>query len=438
MKARRTLTAVVAAAFAAVTIVGCSSTTEEGPATDADADISGEVTVLTPLWASDSSKADLQTALAGFYEEYPDVTVSFDYTDYGKLNEKVTTGIASGLLPDIIQIGIGWIPPLASKGVLAPLDDYGFSPDELAELYPEVALEPGQYDGATYAIPFITQGSQLVYRKDYFQEAGLDPDKPPATWGELREAAIKTTVRASDGTLERAGFSGLVEGVRGNFSTFLWANGGQVFSEDNTEATFNSPEGVEALEFMDELVNTDKVVDVGFESGAPQNPIVTGKSAIALYQNYIDCGNAEVITPEVCEQLAYAPLPGKKKGDSAVFLGGTLSALTQGAKNPKAAAALLRYFTDNPDVAFSTAASVMSFPSAKSAWTDPRVAEVPSAAAYISYIDVAGNEGGPITWLDTRNDFQPALESVLLGGEDAQTALDTLAAKADADIAAAQ
>lgn len=437
MKARRTLAAFVAAALATGVLAGCGSTANEG-APDSGGDISGEVTVLTPLWASDSSKAALQTALEGFYEKYPDVTVSFDYTDYGKLNEKVTTGIASGLLPDIIQIGIGWIPPLASKGVLAPLDDYGFSPDELEDLYPEVALKPGQYDGGTYAIPFITQGSQLVYRKDYFQDAGLDPDQPPATWKELRDAAIKTTVRSSDGTLVRAGFSGLVEGSRGNFSTFLWSNGGQVFSDDNSKATFNSPEGVEALEFIDELVNTDKVVDIGFESGAPQNPIVTGKAAMALYQNYIDCDDPEVITPEVCDQLAFAPLPGKKNGDSAIFLGGTLSALSKGAKNPKAAAALLRYFTDNPEVAFSTAASVMSFPSAKSAWEDPRVANVPSAAAYISYIDVAGSEGGPITWLDTRNDFQPALESVLLGGEDAKTALDTLAAKADGDIAAAQ
>ncbi|WP_322410832.1 ABC transporter substrate-binding protein [Microbacterium invictum] len=424
--------------LAGLVLSGCSSQTADGGA-GSSSDISGELTMLTPLFASDSAKEAFDESLAGFREQYPEVTLTVDYTDYGKLGEKITSGLAGGLLPDIVQIGVGWIPPLASKGVLAPLNELGFTPEALEADFPEAAVQASQWDGNVYAVPFVTQGLIGVYNKAAFEAAGLDPEAPPSTWDELRDAAVMTTERDGGGSLTQAGFTAVTDNLRQNFTGFLAAQGGSQFNDDGTKATFNSAEGVDALEFLDSLVNDDKVVDVGFESGAPQHPIVSGKAAMALYGAYLPCDDPEIITPEICEQLGYFAIPGETTSDpGSVVLGGTLSSITTGAKNPEAAAALVKYMTENPEVAFSTTASTYTFPSTMSSWTDPRVADNAASAAFIALIDDAAFEGGPTTWLDTRNDFGPALESVIVGGADAQSALDDLAAKADAAIAAAE
>ena len=48
-------------------------------------------------------------------------------------------------------------------------------------------------DGQLYSMPFNTSNAVLYYNKDMFREAGLDPDKPPATFSEFREYAKKMT-----------------------------------------------------------------------------------------------------------------------------------------------------------------------------------------------------------------------------------------------------
>lgn len=425
------------AALAAMSVLAACTSSPVTPAAGTGA-IAGEVTMLTPLFASDADKAAFKASLAKFNQKYPDVTVKVDFTDYGKLNEKVTTGLASGLLPDILQLGVGWVAPLASKGVIVPLDDQGVTPAQLADQFPAAAAGAAQYNGHAYAMPFITGGLQGVYRKDYFKEAGLDPEKAPTTWAELRKAAIATTVRGADGTLERAGFNVFADNLRQNFVTLVGSDGGHLFSADGTKATLNSTEGVDALTFISDLVNKDKVVDVGFGSGAPMNPILSGKAAIGFYGISIPCDKPDIVSAEVCNNLGYFAIPGNTAGKGAVFLGGTMSALTAGSKNPQAAAALIKFMSSEPDVAFSTTTSQYSIPAAVASWKDARVTGTPSSVHYISVIDSAVVEGGPVTWLDTRNDFGPALESVIVGGADPKTALDGLAKQADAAIAAAQ
>lgn len=54
----------------------------------------------------------------------------------------------------------------------------------------------GQKDGSLLSMPFNVSTSVLYYNKDAFKKAGLDANKPPATWPELIAAAKK--IRASN------------------------------------------------------------------------------------------------------------------------------------------------------------------------------------------------------------------------------------------------
>jgi multiple sugar transport system substrate-binding protein len=428
MKKEITAAALAVALVGSLAACSTSSSPTEASATE---ELSGTVSMLTPLFSGDADKVALTSSLAKFTADHPKVDVKVDYTSYGKLNEKVSTALASGLLPDVLQIGFGWIPPLASKNVLAPLDDLGFSKESLAADFPAAAVQNAQFDGHVYGVPLVVGGVQGVYRKDLFTEAGLDPSKPPTTWDELRTDAIALTQRDSSGTLQRAGFTVLTDNLRQNFAALLIANGGRLFSEDTAKAQFNAEEGVAALSFMDQLVNEDKVVDVGFESGAPQHPILNGKAAMALAGANIPCDNPTIVDPDICKQFGYFAVPGSEKGKSGNFLGGTFSTVTQASKNPKAAAALVKFLSADAGATFAAATSTSTIPASKTLWTDKRVTSNEATVAFLASIESAGTEGGTVNWLDIRNDFQPSLESTIVGGTPAKESLDQLAVKAD-------
>lgn len=104
---RSMLTVIGAGTAVALTGCGAGSTT----AGSADGPAEGEITLLTPIYeGSDGKKLLEQEILGGFRKKHPRVKVNVDYTTYTQLNEKITTGLAGGLLPDVMMMGVGWIP----------------------------------------------------------------------------------------------------------------------------------------------------------------------------------------------------------------------------------------------------------------------------------------------------------------------------------------
>src|SRR5699024_6139141 len=131
-----------------------------------------------------------------------------------------------------------------------PLDEYIDQMDsaELEDL--NVALESGIVDGTYYMFPIASTGRHVGFNAAHAEAAGLDPDTPPASFVELREWADELVVRSGD-QIERAGivFDARPESMQQAFTTLLWSNGGEMFSEDGSEVLFSGPEGVEALEW---------------------------------------------------------------------------------------------------------------------------------------------------------------------------------------------
>ena len=101
-----------------------------------------------------------------------------------------------------------------------------------------------------YCVPFRLDTRTIVYRKDIFEEVGQI--NIPPIYLEMLETSAEKLNKIENGRLIRAGFD---PSERSNWNTqlymeFLWQNGGEALNETETEAAFNSPEGVEALEFL--------------------------------------------------------------------------------------------------------------------------------------------------------------------------------------------
>ncbi|MGH8965015.1 MAG: ABC transporter substrate-binding protein, partial [Actinomycetes bacterium] len=145
---RSALRVVAAAAAGLMALAACG-----GPAPDqggGDGAVTGEISMLTPIFEGADGKAVLEAQIAAFQQQYPGVTVKPDYTDYGSLNEKLTASIAGGQPYDVMLMGVGWVPPFAAKGVLA---DLGKDPAQLASQYYDRVVDAGVYEGEVYALP---------------------------------------------------------------------------------------------------------------------------------------------------------------------------------------------------------------------------------------------------------------------------------------------
>ena len=168
------------AALAAVSVAGitlamaaCST-----PAATGDAD--GPLTV----WVMGDSGENFEALVADSGIDVEVVAIPWDSID-----EKLTTAVASGAGPDILQIGLSKLRTFADAGALLPLDDEladhpALAPDNFPAGVSGTATSVG---GQIVSVPWTSDTRVLFTRTDILAENGIDA--PPATWEELREDA---------------------------------------------------------------------------------------------------------------------------------------------------------------------------------------------------------------------------------------------------------
>lgn len=419
--------AACAVATLAIGLAACSST-DNASSTDPDS-VSGEISLLTPIFEGTPGQKLLEDELLPqFYEMYPDVTVNVDYTTYGNLNEKLTTSAVSGLVPDVMLMGVGWIEAFADKGILADLSKSGLTEEKLLESYTPAIVDAGTLGDGVYGVPIMLDTRFGVARMDILAEAGYDA--PPSSWDELIEIAEATTIRESNGTLTRAGFDMMSLDARQAYFTMLFSADGDIFNEDDTEPVFNGPEGVSALTLMTDLVNKYKVEDIGFSS--PDDivaPLITGRAAMGIAHNNL-WTQAEAADPTVLDKLQPFVIEGDGSG---MFFGGTLATVSSSSKNPAAAQALLE-FLSSPGPALAANQQRGNVPALTELLDSDYVQSNRFVQFAMENLDVAKREGGPAKWLEVRGDVAAAVQEALLQQKTPQESLDDLAAVMQAAI----
>lgn len=415
---RRSVLAAIGAGTAAAALAGCGGGSTAAGSADGPAE--GEITLLTPIYEGANGKTLLeQEILGGFRKKYPDVKVNVDYTTYAQLNEKITTGLAGGLLPDVLMMGVGWIPPFAAKKAIAEL------PEKLATAhdYEKRVLEPSRYDGKLYALPVVLDTRIVVYRKDHFAEAGIK--KTPANWAELRAVAKQLT---KDG---RVGFDPFSIDLRQCWETFLFANGGQLFSADGKKVLFTDARGVEALQFFKDLIK-DGSADYAkkTDAGAPSN-VQTGRASMMMSTSALWV-QAKEQNPELIEgdKLGAFVLANRRP---AMLQGGTLVTQSARSKHPAAARALVEYLA-TPDSILGAAEQRGSVPGLRDLNESGYVKENQFVDLSLQNLEHAVSEGGTAAWMEIREKIKPTLEPAIVGGQSAKDAIAELGRLAEAAI----
>lgn len=188
-----------------------------------------------------------------FEKLHPDISVDIlEFGAWDDLNRKALLALAAGDQPDMIRGKPQLLADFAEKGALEPLDDY-IKKERIntAHFIDILFQKSAKYKGKTYAFPFHATAPALLYNTELFKSAGLK--RPPNTWDEEIEYAKKLTIPEK----KQWGLY-LYGGVYG-YMMYLWQCGGKYISNDYSKVLFNSPEGLEALQWTLDCMYKHKV-----------------------------------------------------------------------------------------------------------------------------------------------------------------------------------
>jgi len=377
--------------------------------------------IVLEYWQVDFPKWDqaILKVIEMFEAENPGIKVNYTPISYDEINEKIAAQVPTGQGPDLVNPFYGWVPLWKKSGFLAPLPKDMFPEAELREQY-LAAIEPMFIDGDLWGLPMNLSNWAILYNKDYFEEVGIT--ELPTTWEGIREAAIKCTKRAPDGTLERAGFYldyGTQEHIL--WKVLIEKNGLPMFSEDTKTVTWNdSPVGAETFTWFNNLWLVDKVMDVGWGEG-PGPGFYTGAACMRLGSP----GNVPVIK-ESAPDLNWGafPLPPGTASDPALANRNqsqywSMNVTSKGVQDPARAEAAYKFmkFLTKPEVVKAYIEIVGGLPPLHALMTDPYFTENEDMAAWMATLE----DSIPIPWVDEKGERQVSLDmgdKVLLNGED--------------------
>ncbi len=277
----------------------------------------------------------------------PNVMFKEELYSSNNLLDKLRVVLKAGQAPDMAALSVQWCPEFAATGVLQEINlaDYGYSADKF---WPG-ALKSVTWEGKLYGIPVRNETMSFIYNKEIFQRAGLDPNKGPETWEDVR--TFSKQIKEKTG---KAGFGMVAKLNAGNtpyrYLPLLWAYGGAIFDEtaENPKyerSTFDSPANVQALDWM---------LDVYTSGAAPQASLtntqievrdlfVSGEVAMMIDQP-VGYTLTRAKAPSVAEQMNYVLMP-KGPVRRAVAFGGASIVIFKGAKDFEATKAVTRDLT---------------------------------------------------------------------------------------------
>ncbi|HPE67698.1 MAG TPA: ABC transporter substrate-binding protein [Thermotogota bacterium] len=215
-------------------------------------------------------------------EHEGEIQVNMSTMLWGDYWTKLPIALASGKGPDVGVIPVDNLKNIAGQGMLIPLDAYlGKMGLGAGDIVPSL-WNAAQVDGEQYAIPLDTHPLTFYWNKELFRQAGLDPENPPRTRQEFLDAAKKLTKDLDgDGKIDQWGT--MIPVGWPNF--FIWysiffSNEGVLFNEENTQALFGSSEGLDAMQFLVDLVYTYKVSPENVQVDADVDAFKRGQVAM--------------------------------------------------------------------------------------------------------------------------------------------------------------
>lgn len=302
-----------------------------------------EARTLTVWLMNGSAPDDLTKALnTEFQAAHPGVTVKYEVQQWNGIVSRLNGALAAPQPPDIVETGNTQTANYAAAGALMDLTDKradlggGSSADSSSadEAWLGGLNDSSIWDGKLYAVPFYAGNRIVIYNKDQFAAAGIDPASITS-----KDKLIAAAKKLQDANKSVADYSGLYLPGQNWYAlmSFIEDHGGQIaVNEGGTwKGTLDTPEAQAGIQ---DYVDYFKAGSTGPADNDEQNPeqatvIANGKAGMMI-ANLWELGTAETRNAAITGKLGVFAIPSSTDGKTApVFLGGSNLGIAAGSQN---------------------------------------------------------------------------------------------------------
>jgi N,N'-diacetylchitobiose transport system substrate-binding protein len=335
---------VVSACSAAASPAPSSPAASTGtPASQAPASQAAEARTLTVWLMNGSASDDLVKQLNTEFEAaHPGVTVKYEVQQWNGIVSRLNGALAAPQPPDVVETGNTQTANYAAAGALMDLTDKradlggGSSADSSSadEAWLGGLNDSSIWDGKLYAAPFYAGNRIVIYNKDQFAAAGIDPATITT-----KEKMIEAAKKLQDGNKSIADYSGLYIPGQNWYAlmSFIEDHGGQIAKLDGDKwvGTLDSPEAQAGIQ---DYIDYFKAGSTGPADNDEANPeqatvMAAGKAGMMI-ANLWELGYTESKNDAIKGKLGVFKIPSATGKDSApVFLGGSNLGIAAGSQN---------------------------------------------------------------------------------------------------------
>ncbi|MEU4575179.1 MULTISPECIES: extracellular solute-binding protein [Nonomuraea] len=287
----------------------------------------------------------IEQAKAAFAKKQPGIDVKVEIQQWDSIATKITTALASGKGPDVVEMGNTQTPLQSYSGALLDLtaDKAGF---EESATWLDGLAQPSTHQGKLYATPLYGGTKVVLYNKDLFAEAGID--EPPATIEELK-SACETLAEKNSATKNFSGFY-----MPGQYwfagAPFVFGKGGDVATRDGDtwKGAMSTPQAQEGLREWKDFQNTCSTPSsVGSNTNSPdQTQLFADEQTAMLYVRAWEPDKVLEKNPKLKDKLGYFVMPGYEKGKPLpTIVAGSTIGVSAATTRPNAAKDWLRVVT---------------------------------------------------------------------------------------------
>jgi len=370
-----------------------------------------------------------------FESEHPGIKVNPIYAgNYDDARIKALTALKAGQSAPLSVLFSIDIYELLEQDAILAWDDIATSADDKAWLkafYPALMMN-GTYKGKVYGIPFQRSTIVLYWNKDAFKEAGLDPQKPPATWNEMTQMAAKLVKKDASGNVQRWGVMVPSTGYAyWMFQAFARENGQDLMNKDGNRTNYAHPDVIAALQYWRDLGAKHKVMPEGtVEWGTLRQAFTEGKTAMMWHTT----GNLTAVKDTAKFPFGVAMLPASKQRGSPTGGGNFYIFKKTTPEERKAALAFVKWMT-TPERAADWSIATGYVATRPDAYETPKLkayaADFPQAVVARDQFKFATPELSTFQTGRVRKQLDDAIQASLTGQKAPEAALKAAQAEAE-------
>ncbi|AHH94562.1 extracellular solute-binding protein [Kutzneria viridogrisea] len=301
---------------------------------------------------------------------HPDIHVTLTNPAGGdQLVAKMVTAHQAGNGPDLAKVEYQSLPSLVSNGVVADISQY--TADTVRQ-FDEPTLRSTRFDGKVYGVPQDVAPLMLFYRKDIFQQYGIEV---PTTWQDYATAAATLHQKAPAVSMTNfdAADPGWFTGLMQQAGADWWSASGDTWRVD-----INGSASKKVADYWQKLV-ADGLVAKNPSFSPQWNKQMNDGSLATWISGAWAPAQLGGIAPATKGKWAVAPLPAWSPGDRATGIwGGSATTVTADAKHPAEAAQFASWLNTDAEAITAQIRQINIYPAATAGRSLPVLSSPPA------------------------------------------------------------